>query len=495
MARQRRFDFRGGVCRSFSEDTKDFLEVSKAQNCRLGEVYGALTKRDSSQRIHTDELESGDHIDGIFQWDHATAKLVCICGGDLFYKTLAAATWTNKAGTLSTTNRTIFQQHVVAGTPTLYFANGEYCSWDGTTLTEAISGAPAATYIAYYKGRMFAVDGATKQIYWSKVADPATWADPDGGEASVGVYDAEPLVGLCPVGMSLLVFKEDSIARFTGTSQDSIRIDQETEGVSPDVGCIAPGTITRVENFVFFLSDRGPYLATEVGVTYIGTKVEPDMMSLDRDVRSKAWAVHNKRRAEVWLFVPEDGETTNTQFWIWSYRVGAWTGPHSFSGQFDASVACQYEDADGTESILVGGYDGYVRDADVELDILTVRNCKDDVHQDDTDTGSGIEIEVTLPELHWGEPSVLKIMTMVQTLRADLGATGSLTITTNSESQASETMTLSTKGSGVNTYPFRPALRGYAPTISLKDASAGVRINKTQINGFDLQASDGRTIV
>lgn len=486
---QRRFDFRGGVNTAFSADTLDILEVAVAQNCRVGEVYGSLTKRDSSQQIHTDTLESGAKIDGVFQWDHATAKLVAICNGDLFHKTVAAATWTNVAGTLSTTNRAIFQQHLVAGSPTLYFANGEYCKWTGATLTEAVAGAPAATFIAFYKGRMFAVDG-TKTIYWSKVADPDTWASPDGGSAPVGVSDAEGLIGLCPVGVSLLLFKEDSIARFTGTTQDTIRIDQETEGISSDIGCAAPGTITRVENFCFFLSDRGPYIATEAGVQAVGAKIEPDMRALAPAYLSKAWAVHNKRRAEVWLFVPPTGQTTNTKFWIWSYRVGAWTGPHSFGGAFNACVATPYELASGVESIMVGGYDGLIRDADIEI---AGPLCMDNVAHGGS-TGTNIEMLVTLPELLFGDPSVFKRLTMTQTLRANLRTGASLSIVCNSESQAEDTLTLTSLGSTVDTYGFRPFLQGYAPTMTIKDATVGSRVYKTQLNGLVLVAELGRGV-
>lgn len=542
------FDFRGGVNRSFTEDTVDMTELLTATNVRLSERYGGIVKRGGTQRIHTDQLESGAAILGLFQWDHATAKLVAICNGDLFHKTLAATTWTNVAGTLSTTNRCIFQQHVIAGSPTLYFANGEYCKWDGTTLTEAVAGAPNALFIAFYKGRMFASDG-TKTLYWSAIADPDTWAAPDGGSDPVGVSDAEGIVGLCPVGTSLLVFKEDSIARFTGVTQDTIRVDEETEGISPDIGCIAPGTICRVEDFVFFLSDRGPYIATEAGVQSVGQKLERDMRLLDGDYRTKAWAIHNKRQGEIWLFVPEAGQTTNNVCWIWNYRMGSWTGPHNFSSQFDASVATAYELPDGTESILVGGYDGRVRDGDVSPylalypsmsgtdwigmslastgyyftmsgdDIVGIgatgelgamqatfedtgatsivgtvdaatRLSMDDLNQDGSG-GTAITMTVKLPPLLMGVPHKYKMFLRTQAIQADLKTDGSLTITTTSESQASDSMTLASLGTGAKAYGIRPLLDGYRPEFTVSDATAEM----VEINGFVFSAEIGREIL
>ncbi|MCK5316329.1 MAG: hypothetical protein KAJ55_00365 [Anaerolineales bacterium] len=483
MARARLplFDFRGGVNRSFTEDALDNTELAVCQNGRVGDRFGGIVKRVGSQRIHTDTLESGAAIFGVHQWDHATEKLAAVCNGDFFHKTLAETTWTNVAGTLSTTVRAIFQQHVIAGSPTLYFANGEYCKWTGAALTEAVAGAPSALFIAFYKGRMFATDG-TKTLYWSKIADPDTWAAPDGGSDPVGVSDAEGLVGLCPVGASLLLFKEDSIARFTGTTQDTIKVDEETDGVSADIGCIAPGTILRVEDFCFFLSDRGPHIATEAGVQDIGVKIQTDMLALDGTYRSKSWAEHLKSRNEVWLFVPENGETTNNVFWIWNYRTGSWTGPHIFSSAFDASVTCPYELADGTESLLVGGYDGLIRDGNVES-----VGAVDDVIVAGTG-GTNITLSTTLPDLLMGDPSTFKNFNATQSIQADLKTNGSLSIITNSESQAQATTVVASAGTGMKPYGFRPLLKGYRPTLNIQDATAEI----IRINGLSLEADMGR---
>lgn len=475
-----RYDFRGGVNRSFTEDAKDVLEVTLAQNCRLGKVYGSLTKLEGSQRIHTDQLESGAVVTGVFQWDHATAKLVAICNGDLYHKTLAATTWTRVAGTtLSATRRAIFQQHVIAGSPTLYFADGALRKWNGSILTESIVDAPSALFIAYYKGRMFAVDG-TKTLYWSAVADPEDWAV-GGDNGPVGVNDAEGLIGLCPAGPSLLLFKEDSIARFTGVDTADIRIDVETEGLSPEIGCVAPGTICRVEDFCVFLSKMGPYMATGAGIQPIGVKVESDFRALAESYRSLAWTVHLKRRHEVLWFVPASGQTTNATFWIWNYRTDSWTGPHFFEG-FAASVAAPYELSTSRDSVLVGGYDGRFRDVDVD------GLGKDDVLLNGTG-GTAITMKVTLPELLFGAPGVLKRLHATQVLRANLGASGSLSVICDSEIQSEDTLTITTTGNAVDTYEFRPYLQGTQPVMSLQEATANV----IQLNGLELVAELGRT--
>ena len=68
MPRDVRFDWRKGVSTSYSEDVLDRSELLTATNARLS-TYGAIEKRAGSQRIHTDQIESGTKILGMIQWD------------------------------------------------------------------------------------------------------------------------------------------------------------------------------------------------------------------------------------------------------------------------------------------------------------------------------------------------------------------------------------------------------------------------------------------
>jgi hypothetical protein len=477
MPRDPRFDFRKGVNSSFSEDALDRSELLTATNARLSK-YGALEKRAGSQRIHTDEIESGTKILGMIQWDDpGGVEIALVCNSDFYHKTLAATTFTEIAGTMATTGLVVMVQHSIAGTATLYIADGGLLnSFDGTTLTENIAGTPSATYIELYKGRMFACDG-TKTLYWSKIADPDDWTTAGGGGSSpVGFYGTEGIVALKAVGASLLVFKEDSIARFTGTTQATISIDAETQGVSPDVGCIAPGTVTRVEDFVFFLSDRGPYIATEGGVQAVGEKVEDQFDPADW---ADAFAVHNRDRQEVWVF---DGATDGI-YWIWNYRLFAWTGPHNFGGTFFASCAARRELSTGAESIMVGGHDGWVRDGDIET-----YDAKDDVVNAGTG-GTAITMSCQLPPLLEGDAGRFKMLRMIQ-VQADLKTSGALTLTTNSDDMTSTTLTIDSDGTGVRRYRRTPVLRGYRPSLTLSDATSEI----IRVNGLEMNFRLGRYV-
>lgn len=477
IARENRFDFRGGVNTAFSVDTLTPREVRSAINYRLTK-FGSLLKRSGTQRVHSSAIGTGADVLGTFQWDApaAAGQIVGIAGGNFYHKTLAASNFTEVASTLSTSNLPWFAAHNLSGTATLYIADGALRKWNGTALTTSISGAPSARTVAVYKRRLFATDN-TKTLYWSSVDNPDAWATADGGgSAPVETFDLEPVVGLAVVGSSLLLFKENSIARYTGVRASEINIDLDTEGVSADVGCFAPKSICRFDQHVFFLSDRGPYAATEAGVIAIGAKIEN---KFDRRAWSDAVAVHHKGAREVWLWSPGLGEG-----WCYNYRLEAWTGPHSLASAYGIYSACTFEDSTGFESILYGGGDGFVRDGD-----KSGSTSKDDILSDGTG-GTNITATVTMPTIFFGDPTAHKIAPLSQWIGADLGASGSMTVTASSEQQASNSVTVATKGAGVNEYDVRLAWKGRRLELSLSEATSNV----VEIAALKLQARMGRRV-
>lgn len=482
-ARDAWWDFRGGVNSTYSPDALDKTEVVSATNARLT-TFGALSKRGGSQRNHATVLQSSTKVLGLHQWDNPsqTGELVAVCNGNLKHKALADADYTNVAGTLNTTNRMIFAPYRVSGTDRLYIADGGLLNkWTATSLTENISGSPSAKFICVYKERMFAADG-THTIYWSKIADPETWTSPDGGQANVDTYDAEPIVGMATCGSSLLIFKEDSIARFTGTENTTIQIDKDTEGVAKGVGCIAAGTIVAVDDFVFFLSDRGPYIANEGGVQPIGQKIEAELANWDKSNWSLSWAVHNKDRREIWLFVPDNA--VNDVCWVYNLRTQSWTGPWSFG--YNVICACPFERTDGTEGVLLGGSDGWVRDGD-----NSTNGAKDDVLSDNTG-GTNVSMAITFPPFLFGDPSSVKLMPGTQWVQADLGASGSLSCagTGDERPSSTSTKTIASTGAGVKSYKFNLAWRGHRPSLTLTEATS----NAVSILGLTLEAIIGRRV-
>lgn len=477
--RSARFDFRKGLNTAFSQDVLDYYELRYALNARLGQA-GSIAKRSGTQRIHSSAIGSGGTVVGLTQWQPALGRqVVAIAGGNLYHKIQTDANFTSVASTLSTTVRPSFATHVIAGTPTLFFAEGTLRKWTGAALTN-VSGAPAgALALATYKGRMFASVG-TKTIYWSKIADPETWASPDGGQANVDTYDASGVIAMAPIGSSLLLFKNSSIARFTGVSQDNILIDQQTEGVAADVGTIAAKSVCRVEDVLFFLSDRGAYVASEAGVQAVGVKIEDVFDAAAMDQIPNAVAAYHKARREVWVFIPPSGATTNTRGYCLNVRQNAWTGPWDMSSAFAVAAICQHEMNDQSKTILLGGYDGFVRNGDV-----TTYGAKDDVVSAGTG-GTAITMQLELPTLMFGDPSAIKSLSPTQWISADLKTSGALqVIATGDHVSGNQSVTISSGGAGVKQYQARPGTRGRRLTLTLKDATSEI----IQINGVLLEAN------
>lgn len=454
-----RFDLRGGVNTQMSQDLLDLSEVRGAVNARQY-VIGTYEKRTASQRMHDTQLEAGDPILGVYSWRPAARQIVALVGGNLYYKGLSDLEFTQVAGTtLSLTNRARFATYRDAAIR-LYIADGALHRFSGTVLTESIAGAPAAIDVCIYKGRGFCIEEDSKTLFISDIRDLDTWEI----QQDVETYDMEPLTAIAKCGSSLLLAKENSIARYTGIAQEEIRIDVETEGVAMRVGCIARRTFIELDGVVFTLSDKGPYLVSESGVEPVNLKVAREFDFANRALWANATAAYHQGRQEVQLSLPATGETENETTWVLNLKTMQWDGPFIYT--FGVSCSSRLELADGSESIIVGGYDGWVRNVDVPG--LT---HVDDALRDGT-AGTEIVSVLTYPELLGGAPGLIKALSRKQTIRADLGATGVLEYEWSSE-LGSGSVTVPSKGAGVRSYAvkFRNA-KGTNITRVIRESTA-----------------------
>src|SRR5690606_32348517 len=128
-----------------------------------------------------------------------------------------------------------------------------------------------------------------------------------GGSARVRTFGISEITGLQVLGSSLLIFHRDGISRFTGWSQDDIDIDAGAEGITQDVGTISPASIVVVENYCYFLTDRGVYRTNGQSVEEISPSIASVFRALDRALLARAQAVHNRKFGEIWFYLPDVG--------------------------------------------------------------------------------------------------------------------------------------------------------------------------------------------
>lgn len=311
-----------------------------------------------------------------------------------------------------------------AGAPLMLFiaANNHYWSWDGTAnliLLDPTNSAPAAYTIAAYHTRMFATtQSQPKNLFWSKIGDATvftTGTKTDGGSALTDFLTGNALIAMDVIGSSLLLATTEALMRFTGHASDDIVISQDTEGISTEVGVVGVNAIKRYENTCAFMSNRGPYAATETYVQPIGEQLNTDWFALDSANIANTTIEYNRARKELWFAVPraDDGGLCKTIF-VQSTRLNAWQGPWTYP--FGITYLTKYTDANGQSNIMAGCSDGYLRLMDVQNPSTKI--VKDDILYDGTG-GSNITMLMELPVIHFGIPALKKALKWIL-FQADL---------------------------------------------------------------------------
>jgi hypothetical protein len=397
-----RADFRGGRNTTVSPDDLNPTELVDSTNARLANtLIGAIMKRTGSQRFHAAALPTP--VTGLTQWDGPSGKqTVAIANGSLWWAPQGIpVTFTQVTpGTLfQTTGYVEFVpfRAATSGAPLILFISdgANLYTWDGTTLTlrTGTNNVPATGPLASYHTRLFAVNpNFLKTLFWSIIGngtDFTTGTSAQGGSALVDVLTGNSVIALEVVGMSLLPFTNYSIVRFRGYSNTDINITQNTEGVSADIGLVGQGARARVEQVIAFISDKGPYFCTEMGLQAYGVDVENDFLTSNTALLSSAIVSQHKGRREIWNLISGagDGGLLKTVL-VYNTRQQNWCGP--FTYPFGIVRLAPYIDASGLEWIMSAGSDGFIRHMDI--------GGLDDVHSDGTG-GTAYTMNVELAPL------------------------------------------------------------------------------------------------
>lgn len=363
VLRDQQADFRGGLNLAADEDALAPNELRRADECVLTE-FGAVTKRAGTQRISTAAL--GSSVQNGFAWlrDNGTQQLLAVAGGTLRTASYGMpTTWTTQSGSLESATTPAFAAFRSGATEVTYIADGASATslnkWNGTALTTNIVSTPAGiTQLAVYNQRLFGVRGSDQLIYWSGLNDGDSLgvAGGGGGQAVIRTFGDQNIVGLAAMRSSLLIFHVSGISRFTGLTQDDIAIAAGAQGVTTDVGAIAPRSIVTTPDAVFFLSDRGFYAADEGKVVPISLKLDPLMRQLDLAQSQGVIGVHRRALREVWWFLPDVG------VYRYNYALNAWTGP-CLGGYLAPATTALWEAQDDSAQpiVLAGDASGWVK--------------------------------------------------------------------------------------------------------------------------------------
>jgi hypothetical protein len=425
LVAESRFDFRGGLNTYLSPDLLNENELSKAENARI-DNDGKIVKRTGSRRLHQTALAAAPIV-GVTQWDApAGSQIVAICNGDLFYRAVSTEfsaftqvdPGTTDAFSTQPATFAVLRGATDSAPLRLYIASGgKLYEWDGTTLTrlDGVSSslgqfAPDAQLVASYHLRLFCNSVVRPQhLVWSRLGDGRVFKGglaADGGTAMVSAVEGDPITALLPLGRSLLVGTKNSLNRVAGYLASDIQIDQDLEGISPDIGPLGRQTICRVERLAAFVASNGIYLASEGATTPIGLKIKPTFDGFDQTYKQNAILVYHEGRNEVWVFYTGTSDNgANKSALVFNTRHQAWYGPFMYEN-FAITSACAYQRPDNIvglrDNIIAGCADGFIRLMDYDQ-LFPVP--KDDRLYDDSG-GTGFHMRVILPPIFFSNPAI-----------------------------------------------------------------------------------------
>ena len=474
-------------------------QLRKAINCRLTE-YGGVTKRGGTQRTSAAVLTSSAIQNG-YTWrkDGGTQQLMVVANGTLYTTTYGAfpLTWTARSGALSTSTPPSFAQFRDAGSDVVFVADGGLLNkWDGTTFTTNISGTVSASVITVHNQRLWGTgDGtAPDSIFYSSLNDGSNLGNAanNGGQIVVRTFSDETIVGLASVNTSLLIFHRRGISRLTGYGQDDITV--APQGVTADVGTIAPNSITSIGNVAYFISERGLYVVNEAEVSPVGTVERPDPLlapirTLSNNEFDDIRAAFNRATRELWISIPSYG------IYVYHTILRAWSGPWD-TAYLSPATTCIFEtlNASGLPIILRGDASGWVSLCDAP----TI--YRDNVGADGTG-GTNYNMTAQLHRMYFNDDALAKSLRFGY-VTAQLNGSNSCSFTWRTDMAAgSYTLPVSTAGTwgtgvwgagswggaGSRNYRVQMGGTGYYADVTLIDSSAALpAFSRVQLEGFAL---------
>jgi hypothetical protein len=362
--------FSGGLNTTSDESALGKNEIRRADNARLP-VEGGITKRLGTQRTSAAAIVAATPVRGGYSWRKpSSAEELVVCDGKLYTGAFSIGmAWTNKAGALAAGVVPSFAGFIAgAATEVAYIADGGLLNkYDGAALSVNLAGTPSVSRIAVYNQRLYGISGKDQSIYGSALNDgDSLGIDASGGfEAIVRTFGDQRLTAIATVKNSLLMWHVSGISRFTGITQDDLDIQAGAQGVTSDVGTIAPDSIVVISDqqlgidAALFVTDRGVYEAHESGILPVSNPIRSVLASLSQADFARVAAAHNRRYFEVLFYIPDVG------VYVYNYVLKAWAGP--FTGGYKGVIThsmWESQDGEARPIVLVGKADGFVERID-----------------------------------------------------------------------------------------------------------------------------------
>jgi hypothetical protein len=144
--------------------------------------------------------------------------------------------------------------------------------WTGSGAPTALTGTPNGSLVTSFAEKLWVAgdDANPSRVYWSRSYPDQEYRDtahttpgfPTANFLDVTVGDGDKVTGFAKLLNALIVFKERSIHRITGTPPEDAAAETGDHAVfsnEDQAGCIAPRSIAASSSFVLYLSRTGIY--------------------------------------------------------------------------------------------------------------------------------------------------------------------------------------------------------------------------------------------
>jgi len=432
-------------------------------------------------------------------------NIIVAARGGTVYTGTTSGSWTSRATSKGTTYTYDFDKYNYNGTNKIIIATGEAAAFTLDTsysedIINATDGGTAPTnpkFVKSFANHMFygGMSNSTHSVIFS---GPFTEDDFDTGAGEIKVGDV--VTGLKVFRDELYIFCQRRIYKVTGTSSSNFALAE----VAKNVGTIAHHSIQEVSGDLLFLSADG--IRTVAGTERIGD-VELGTVSKQIQDRINDIGYDNvtslvvRDKSQYRLFYPVTGGLEGSQKGIIatikvnpnSQQMG-----YEYADIKGLKVSCCDSDyISNTETIVHGGYDGYI--------------YKQDSGNVWTRAGGTANIDATYrsPDITMGDPGVRKNMQRVNlNWKPEGEVSANMYLKYNYddiETPQPSVFTLTTSGSGANygagiygtsaygqgDLPItRQAVEGsgFAVALKITDTSSNIPFS---IKGFELEFTPG----
>lgn len=225
-------------------------------------------------------------------------------------------------------------------------SNGRLFKWDGTTAGEleskigidarngvvgALSYLPQGargTILETYRNRLMVAGNPDSPLTFyasmednnislippdATVGGPNVW--PLNYVFNVPAQDGDKITGAKVINDRYVILTRNSTWVFD---------DASLKNTNADIGCVAPASVQKIDNSLFFLSEHGVIRSDGLNFDVISGPVQKTLDMCSVQAMRQAVGIHHKNEGEYWLWLAIGGELQNSLAVVYDYRRNFW---------------------------------------------------------------------------------------------------------------------------------------------------------------------------